>query len=191
MSEQPSEIEHEVRDYVRSEVNSGFGTRDEIVTNVSEYFEDDFPDLDPFLVAHVVDEELTRHHKEQANWDGPTDCDRLDHAFAQLERQGIVARQDFACCGNCGVAEISAEATPETSRGYVFYHMQDTQRAVDGGDLSFNYGVFHGGEADTVAIGWRLFESLRDAGLKPKWDGDIRQRVSLPMTWHKRRALEE
>lgn len=191
MSEQPSEIESEVRDYVRSEVASGFSTRDEIVAEVPEYFGDDLPDLDAYLVARIVDEELARHALQQAEWDGPTDCDRLDLAFAHLERENIVARQDFSCCGNCGTAEIGDEATPE-SKGYVFYHMQDTQHAVDGGGLYFNYGIFEEGtDADAIAIGWRLVEALREAGLKPQWEGDLRKRVFVPLVWRKRRAIDD
>ena len=62
-----------------------------------------------------------------------------------LEAAGIVARQNFTCCKTCGFYEINGEmeaarAQGRVVRGYVFFHMQDTERAAKGGDLALAYG---------------------------------------------------
>ncbi|MFT5775307.1 DUF6891 domain-containing protein, partial [Hyphomonas sp.] len=72
---------------------------------------------------------------EQENWPVLTDYDRLELAMDTLEDNGIVARQNFTCCGNCGAAEIGVEiedyeAMGHLARGYVFFHQQDTESAV-------------------------------------------------------------
>ena len=60
-------------------------------------------------VERVTAELLAAHRAEQAGWESPTDCDRLDEAFATLNRLGIVARQDFSCCTPCGHKDIWQE----------------------------------------------------------------------------------
>ncbi len=104
-----SEDEAQVREWVRMSVRGGFTPRETIVDNTIESAEDEFSiganEVRPF-VERIVGEEWEAVAREQILWGGPTDCDRLDQAFANLEKQGIVARQDFTCCSNCGSTEI-------------------------------------------------------------------------------------
>ena len=83
---------------------------------------------------------------------------------------------------NCGVAEIGGEVEDIGAQdGYVFYHMQDTERAVEGGGLYFNYGVFGGDETGSLAIGHRVVEALHAVGLKPDWGRQLRaENLSAP-----------
>ncbi|KCZ97951.1 hypothetical protein HPO_12833 [Hyphomonas polymorpha PS728] len=135
--------------------------------------------------------ELTQ---EQAIWPALTDYDRLKAALDTLETEGIVTRENFSCCGTCGAAEIGAEIedfAAETGRpatGYVFFHQQDTQNAVDGHALHFNYGTASPDwtEAKSLAIGQRLFDALKSVGLTPDWDGTIDRRVAVSLTWQRR-----
>ena len=87
-------------------------------------FEGDFEPEIKWLTAELI----AAHRSDQAEWGASTDCDRLDEAFAALNRQGIVARQDFSCCNNCGFTEIWDEVEEAEKQqpieGYVFYHLQ-------------------------------------------------------------------
>jgi hypothetical protein len=134
----------------------------------------------------------------QRTWPIPTDCDRLDRAFAALERGGVVARQHFTCCSTCGHAEIGAELDEARVRGevegYVFFHWQDTARAVDGDGLMLSFGAATGEGTHEPAfleasarIGARIVEALRAEGLAPAWSGDPARRIELPITWRRRR----
>ena len=185
--EEAEKMESEVRETVRERVDGGFDSRAEMSEELVDYFADEYEEteIQPVL-ERILAEEFARHQSEQALWDGPTDCDRLDRAFAALEREQIVARQNFTCCGTCGVAEIVDEAPEMEAIGYVFYHMQDTESAANGSGLYFNYGAEN--EEASIAIGWRLMNALQNAGLKPEWTGEITQRVFVPMNWKKRRA---
>ncbi|MFG3339453.1 DUF6891 domain-containing protein [Glycomyces sp. NPDC048151] len=120
----------------------------------------------------------------QVDW-GVTDCDRLTEAFAELDRGGIVAREHFACCQSCGTAEIWAEASDD-DRGYVFFHMQDTESAHEG-VLFLAYGSRSDEPEATVAIGREVVKTLREHGFRTAWDESERTRIQITdLEWRKR-----
>jgi hypothetical protein len=125
---------------------------------------------------------------EQEKWTGPTDPDRLERAFAALEDDGIVAREDFTCCRGCGMSEIGAEADGKPGvRGFVFFHHQGTRGAAQGHGLSLYYGGFDGSEETTQAVGHQVVAALTAAGLSAQWDGDPGKAIDVkPLEWRKR-----
>ncbi|MBX9623093.1 MAG: hypothetical protein K2X82_04690 [Gemmataceae bacterium] len=178
---------------IASAVAEGFDDRDDLIDNftnltVEEHGRDD---LGP-LVTGLVDAALAAHARRQARWPAVTDCDRLDRAFEALEEQGVVARQHFSCCSNCGEAEIGGEiaAAEDDGRevvGYAFYHQQDTQRAAEGGGIYVKYGPNTDGP-ETAAIGRMIVAAVEAAGLKAEWDGSPNNAVLVRLKWRKRRA---
>jgi hypothetical protein len=90
------EIEAELRERITAAVAEGFGTRDEVADDFTELAKADYgrDDLDP-IIDQLTDEAIADHHRQQAEWTEPTDCDRLDQAFEELEARGVVARQHF------------------------------------------------------------------------------------------------
>lgn len=184
----------ELREQVRRDVAAGFEDGATIAETAVAAFEDQ---ADPaFLRTHVrrfVEEELAAHADEQLGWPRPTDCDRLDAAFAALERAGVVARQHFTCCGTCGLAEIdreiaAADAGGVRTRGYTFYHWQDTEAAVEGYGIYLYYGSCAEGEAADLAIGREIEAELSRQGLAPVWNGQLDRRIEVPLDWKRRRA---
>jgi hypothetical protein len=184
----------ELREQVRCDVAAGFEDGDSIAGIAVAAFEDQ---ADPaFLEAHArrfVEEELAAHAAEQSGWPAHTDCDRLDAAFAALDRAGVVARQHFTCCGTCGLAEIdreiaAAEAQGGRARGYTFYHWQDTEAAVEGYGICLYYGSCDEGEAADLAIGREIAAELKRQGLRPEWNGELDRRIEVPLDWKRRRA---
>jgi len=145
-------------------------------------------------VRNALIRAVTELTQEQTTWPALTDYDRLKAALDTLETEGIVTRENFTCCGTCGAAEIGAEIedfAAETGRpatGYVFFHQQDTENAVDGHGLHFNYGTASPDwtEEKSLAIGQRLFDALKSVGLTPDWDGSIDHRVAVSLTWQRR-----
>ena len=130
----------------------------------------------------------------EREWTEATDCDRLDDAFAALEASGVIARQNFTCCGTCGSTEIwdeigSAEAAGLPAHGYAFFHMQDTESAAEGYGLYLNYGACTEGEAAALAIGHEIVEQLEAHGLRTEWNGDWGTRIHVALDWKKRRSL--
>ena len=179
--------------YARNWVRGGYLSRAEIVSEIEAMAEDEGLSPDLFDADGLVDLEVRDLKAEQIRWPAVTDYDRLDAALEALEMKRIVARQDFTCCGNCGQAEIGAEIADfeekgVRARGYVFFHQQDTESAVEGHGLYFNYG--HALEYDKPEasrdIGRELVAALEGAGLRPKWDGDLGKRVFVGLDWKRR-----
>jgi hypothetical protein len=188
-----STTDERMRELAGERVRIGFQGRDEIVAEVTEMLEDETGESGlHWRVERETAAALERHRIEQATWTSETDCDRLERAFDELERSGIVARQDFTCCMSCGHSEIrdemqeAAQAGPV--QGYVFYHMQDTESAVASGGLYLAYGAARRNEAEAGNVGWRIVEALRRHGLRPEWTGDVHTRIGLTQfVWKKRR----
>lgn len=184
----------DIEGQIRRDVAAGFLEPDEILRGAMEVFEGELPDAE--LAGHArrcLDRALAAHAVEQASWSGPTDCDRLDSAFAALERGGIVARQNFSCCGTCGSAEIwdevkAFEASGRRAYGYAFYHMQDTESAVEGFGLYLAYGGCEDGEEPAIATGRAIVDELARHGLETDWDGTWDKRIGVSLDWKRRRA---
>ena len=134
----------------------------------------------------LVDRLWVERVREQEQWEGETDPERLTRAFAALDGTGIVAREDFACCRSCGQAEIGADG-PEGSRGYVFFHGQSTDRAAAGDGLMLYFGGFDGSDGTTASVGRQVVAALEQVDLPVQWDGDPGRAISVaPLDWRKR-----
>jgi len=168
-------------EFVRLRVDSGFDTRRAIVEDLLDYFEPE-----PLIRAQavpIVTDIWERRLAEQAEWPETTDPDRVATVFQELDERGITARMHFTCCGNCGQAEIGAEAA-EDARGYTFFHRQDTERVARGGDLWLSFGGF---TETTAAVGHEVNDALSAAGLSAVWDGSPGTAIRVTgLDWHKR-----
>lgn len=186
----------ELRGYIARDLRGGYVEPDAVIDNALEVLELQ-PHGEDVLRDHarrILDEETAVYHHEASGWPEVTDHDRLEQAFASLESQGVVCRQNFTCCGTCGVAEIgdemqTARQSGGTVRGYAFFHMQDTERAVEGGGLWLNYGAVEGGEGAAVAVGRSIADAFGSVGLDVDWDGSLRKRIHVPLQWQRRLAL--
>ncbi|MEU0568516.1 hypothetical protein ABZ297_24470 [Nonomuraea sp. NPDC005983] len=181
-------IEEEAYDLVRSD----FGGRDDIVEDLAEMAEEalimvDF-ELGEGEIERIVDQVWAAWQKEQESRPEVTDNERLEKAFAYLNKAGIVARENFTCCQTCGVAEIGGEVPDGVSRdGFVFYHQQDTENAVTDGELRLSYGTFTSDSdpVKAVEVGERVMAALNAQGLRTKWDGSHRSRITVRLTWQR------
>ena len=177
----------DIAERARSLVAGGFTPVEAIVDYLVEVFAEDHPELEirP-VVERSAAEAMAAHLASQASWPVRTDCDRIDRAFLALERTGIVARQNFTCCQGCGASEIGAEADG-ASRGYVFYHFQDTESAVAGHGLYLAYGTFKD-DVSALTIAAEIVAQLQREGLQVKWDGKLEKRIHVAIDWQRRRA---
>ncbi|MFA1540039.1 DUF6891 domain-containing protein [Actinomadura monticuli] len=140
----------------------------------------DEDDLRAWLVE-LLRHEFAAHLAWQQSLGGrPADGDRLGDAFDELNARAIVARENFACCQRCGLAEIRDEdhdAGDDEARGYVFYHEQDTGRRP----LYLAFDTPDGSEESRVALGDEVVGVLRDHGLVPEWNRDPGRRIAVDM----------
>lgn len=194
-------------------IHPGFVTRADASSWLVDVLQDDpatYPDLTPQAAVEITEAAWTRLAAAQAAWSDEGDYPHVRAAFEELEGRGVLARMNFACCQTCGHSEMDDERR-EDSRGYTFFHEQDSERlAPDGGDLYLAFGALRpdpsldpdllarsaDGEeearsvvvaASEERIAAEVVEALQRHGLTVDWDGTNRQRIRLPdLRWRKR-----
>jgi len=103
---------------------------------------EELPDVDETETRAFVDDLFALRRRQQEEL-GAQPTSRLTQAFAELETIGVIAREDFTCCGTCGHAEIGDEReNMPDARGFVYYHQQDTERLIEDRATYIGYGVF-------------------------------------------------
>ncbi len=186
-----------MRQHIRKQIAGGFLDACEVEQSAIDCFGDGLDDkqLEPALLRRIAgvetDKAFAAQLDAQRHWPAVTDCDRLDGAFADLNRSGIVARQNFACCNNCGRAEIgdeieAAEKSGTKVIGYTFFHFQGTEGAVAYGSLYLAYGDLVGDDTAGVQIGRAIVESLERHGLAVEWNGSLDKAILVKLTWQRR-----
>jgi hypothetical protein len=188
-------IHQSLDDHIRLEVKIGYASRDEIIETAADMFRDNFEDRQLLrrLAARLTESALTEHYTEQRTWSHETDCDRLDEAFAELDRIGIVARQNWTCCQTCGHTDIAYE-TGKTSvhrrvYGYVFFHHGDAENVVNADHLYLAYGsVLNRSDEEAVAVAREVVVVLKKYGFTVEWNGLIQKRIGIKnIRWQRRR----
>jgi hypothetical protein len=184
-----------LRERIRSDVAMGFYDEDVILKDLPGHFEDE---IDPAVIRreapHLLRQALAEHAAAEAIWPAVTDCDRIDAAFAELEEAGVIARQNYSCCMTCGSAEIfdemvAAQDAGAPVRGYAFYHVQDTEAAIEGRGIHLGYGAAEEGEAAALAIGREIVATLEAHGLRTDWNGSWDRRIGVALDWKRRRGV--
>jgi hypothetical protein len=187
------EVLEDLRSFIAYRVREGFESIHDIIENATNYaYETHGRDDLRSAIQRITAELVVVHRAEQVGWEGATDCDRLDEAFAALNRQGIGARQDFSCCNTCGFAEIWDEIEKEEQRqpveGYVFYHLQCTERAIESGQLLMAYGSIEDDTESLRRVATKIVAELRRVGLSASWQGTAEHPIVVDgIVWRRRR----
>jgi hypothetical protein len=188
-----ADVLNDLRAFIAYRVREGFESAHEMVENAREWAYEKYErdDLMP-EIKRLTAEALAAHQAEQARWGPTTDCDRLDAAFAALNAEGIVAKQDFSCCNNCGFAEIWDEVEEAEKRqsveGYVFYHLQATERAIKTGQLLMAYGCIEDDPEAFQRVGIKIVAELRRFALNASWGGTAGHPIVVEdIVWRRRR----
>lgn len=184
----------EARELIGWRVADGFLSREEIVTAALQSA-DGRESLKAEL-EKIVDEELSAHRKREGEWSFLTDADRLSRAFKQLEKQGVIARERFADCRKCGVADMKLLREDLLERGqradgYVFFTDQDADGLSESGELVLEYGSFREGDEAAKTLGARVEKALETHGFSPvaetDEEGGETYLVLSGLEWQKRR----
>ncbi|MEH1164040.1 hypothetical protein V6V47_01485 [Micromonospora sp. CPCC 205539] len=95
----------------------------------------------------------------------------LNRAFAELNEVGVVARENFSCCGSCAAAEIHDERDDSRHwHGYLWYHQQDTESllASEDGEVYLGYGAYPAADFDEAA-----YDALPEAEQQARYQADV------------------
>ncbi|MFD7712091.1 DUF6891 domain-containing protein [Streptomyces sp. NPDC059786] len=189
--EPPREAREQTEARVRELLRCGYADRKTLSEAAADLRdEDDEPLVTKAQARRLVDRLWVERVAEQESWTGTTDPERLTQAFEALDADGITAREDFACCRGCGMAEIGAECADAGARGFVFFHRQCTESAAAGHGLSLYYGSWDAPdrpEERTAEVGQAVVTALTAAGLSTSWDGSPDRAIEVTdLDWRKR-----
>ncbi|MEV4539693.1 hypothetical protein AB0J82_38550 [Asanoa sp. NPDC049518] len=95
----------------------------------------------------------------------------LSRAFHELNELGILARENFSCCGRCASSEIHDERDDSRHwQGYLWYHQQDTESllASESGAVYLGYGVYPPEDFDEAA-----YEALSEDEQRAGYQADL------------------
>jgi hypothetical protein len=185
-------LQPDVAEEIAVQVRAGFEKK----TRLLEIFCEEMyepGELDPAQVASAIDLEFEKLTKEQGSWPDVTDCDRLEAAFASLNKNGIIALHDAGFTQSDGYDDFLEALDQHPQRksiiGYCYYHHQDTQRAVRGEGLNLAFGPVDPAEEQTqgAQIGEIIRKELEISGLRVDWDGTLNKRLNVPeFRWQRR-----
>jgi len=116
----------------------------------------------------------------------------LNKAFADLRKQGIMAKQNYLCCMGCASSSLGEEirqahaSHPNKYLGGAYYHSQDAEDLRERGFCHIGYGAAPDSaneELFALTVGQAVKLTMERHGLKVDWDGDVTQRirVSIPI----------
>ncbi|MFE7579887.1 DUF6891 domain-containing protein [Streptomyces sp. NPDC057521] len=182
------EIRAQLEPRVRELLRGGYETVQTLTEAAEDYLvKDGVRPVSRAQARELVERLWLERVEEQRSWaDEVTDPDRLERAFARLDRGGITARENFTCCRSCGMSEIGA-AGREDARGFVFFHGQGAEHAAAGHGLALYYGGFQDSPERTAAVGREVAAALSEAGLTVEWDGSPDKAIQLTgLDWRKR-----
>ncbi|BCJ40103.1 hypothetical protein GCM10010168_29610 [Actinoplanes ianthinogenes] len=118
----------------------------------------------------------------------------LTLAFDELNDLGVLAREDFTCCGTCAAAEIHDERDDSRHwRGYLWYHQQDTESLAesDNGSVYVGYGAYPPADLDAAA-----YEALSQEEKQARYQSEVEhlmddvvfpvlQKHGIQVTWNR------
>lgn len=138
------------------------------------------------LARAWVDEERADFERDQADWPEVTDHDRLQAAFDDLERAGLVVLQ---ACDDHWSAKAELERRGDSPpRGIAWFTPSDVWHAIDEGMLEVN--VWHGTTANVTPSDALLEEAIAvfdKHGLEAHFDEG---RIEVAAHWRKRPTPE-
>lgn len=193
---------HNPRETLRAKtvelIRPGFVSLDEALETAGSFAEDEALPVRADEIERIVTATWDDLADCQRDWSSEGDYEKLRAAFSDLEHAGVVARMNFACCQDCGHAEIESEKTTGQT-GYVFFHQQDAERlAGDDAQLFLAFGLFAANSPETAderagaerQLGRLIATTMRSNGLTVDWDEQASSRIAISISnWRKRLPL--
>lgn len=147
-----------LHDYARVQRRTGFLDADGLLADVTRIAAED---VDPEAAARLAGEAIAAagaaYDTERAGWPAITDYDRLQAAFEELGRRGIVVLQAVDDHWTAERLLTERRDVGEPVRGVAWFTTPDVWHAIDHGMLEVN--VWHGDSAN-VAPGDPLLDEV-------------------------------
>ena len=190
-----SQLLNHLREHIDVRVRSGYGSDTDVLTRIEEQVRDELRNTDGAEVEGLLAEAragLEQQRRRERTWAEATTNDHIDEAFDALAELGVIALQNAGYTMSDGWSDVAeAQLDQPDAWGGTFFHGQDVESGVRGGGLLLAFGAFADGperEGESLRLAKMICEELNRCGVATKWDGTIRQRISIPaFEWRKRR----
>ena len=112
---------------------------------------------------------------------------KLNQAFKEIRKEGILARQNFSCCQGCGSYDLVEAAEQQEKNGkkkvlgYVFYHRQDNEKFLETGKVHLAFTSLHK-DLSTKQLGLMIVAILLKNGICLNWDYTSNTRIEVTGT---------
>lgn len=166
----PDDLDEDARERVEAQAWDFIVVGRDSADDFASYLDDEEEDIAAAAIVETFNRMLVYRRAQQAEW-GEVQSN-LDLAFAELTERGIVARQNFSCCGSCASVEIHDERDDSRAwLGWVWYDEQDTEALVesDDGTVYIGYGAYPGADFDEAA-----YEALPEEARVARYEHDVR-----------------
>lgn len=116
---------------------------------------------------------------------------KLAAAFRAMQKEGLLAKQNYQCCQNCGGYAVTSEAVDliksgkkKKIKGCCFYHDQDNDNLKVGQPFMLAYGDMDSTEfgkigLPTEEVGKIVVKCLEAEGIEVEWDGSGNTRICV------------
>jgi hypothetical protein len=168
-------------------IHLGDLSKDELIEVITEEVEDN--EFDDIIVSNWITNTIDQRWVEcielHKKLEKPTDVDRLEKAFTNLNMQGI---KTFHNCGYNSFDGHTEAATQLLDQGvdnvgYCFYHGQSLDCVtLSQATLHISHGYLGGIEPNPTKskeIAILIVSALKDQGLKVAWSGDPDKNIKI------------
>ncbi|WP_152365696.1 DUF6891 domain-containing protein [Microlunatus speluncae] len=179
-------------------INGGFLSADEIKsTFLDEFLDGAVTEADRAEIGAEVDRRVAAAEELQRKWTGATTYDRLERAFARLNRSDqVVAMHNAGFTREAAMELVAAECKERGGSragilGGVYYTEQDLETALDTRVLRLGYFAI-GPDAAACDAGIakmmpKVLSRLIAEDLPAAWNGDQTSKIDItPLDWTKR-----
>ena len=135
-----------------------------------------------------------KYEEEMLTWGEVTDNDRLDAAFAQFNKEGILSSQNCGKTLSDGHYQLTQAAKKAYKRrkivyeGICFYHEQDLNNAVFCGQLALRWAMSEETPSESTATAFvmKLLRILKDNGVSASWNNNLNASLHVTLKWRQR-----
>ncbi len=179
-------------------INGGFLAADEIKsTFMDEFLDGAVTEADRAAIGDEVDRRVAAAEALQRKWTGPTSYDRLERAFARLNRSDqVVAMHNPGYTRDAAMELVAAECKERGGSragilGGVYYTEQDIETALDTKVLRLAYFAIGPDpaacDAGIAKMLPKVLTRLLAEDLPASWNGDQTSKIDIaPLDWTKR-----
>jgi hypothetical protein len=175
-----NEIDEYILESIKTRVWSGFDSPEQIQEMITDILEEG---ANEGMLREAVNLEFAKKRSEEETWPKVTDFDRLNNAFKNLMKSGVLCLHDAGYTMSDGHEDANAviQSYPSgTFFGYCFYHGQDLERAVTGSGLMLAFDHVEGDVPDKIKVGLAVQIELEKAGFTIDWDQTTSRRINIP-----------